>query len=203
MFYEFKRANKINAVQPRKNQKSRAVNTHSYRFSALGVVEWLSARRRSCRCISPRIFNTSAGAGRPRTANANIASAASSLIGIATAVAGTIFPVLNSSASSLPTRHVLTLDAARRVVSATEAEARQKGWPCVIAVVDSGGYLIALDRMDASPMLASAELAPAKARTAALFGKPTKSSRGCHPRWPGSCNNRRLRRNGWRNAANC
>lgn len=118
---------------------------------------------------------SSARMGRPRTANANIASAASSLIGIATAVAATIFPVLNSSASSLPRRHVLTLDAARRVVSATEAEARQKGWPCVIAVVDSGGYLIALDRMDASPMLASAELAPAKARTAALFGKPTKA----------------------------
>jgi glc operon protein GlcG len=77
-------------------------------------------------------------------------------------------------ADVLPTRHVLTLDVARRVVSAAEAEAQRQGWPCVIAVVDGSGYLIALDRMDASPMLASVELAPAKARTAALFGKPSK-----------------------------
>ena len=125
---------------------------------------------------NPQLTQSLARIGRPRTANASIVNAASSLIGVATVIAATVFPVLNSSASSsLPTRHVLTLDAARRVVAATEAEARQKGWPCVIAVVDSGGYLIALDRMDASPMLASAELAPAKARTAALFGKPTKA----------------------------
>jgi glc operon protein GlcG len=52
--------------------------------------------------------------------------------------------------------------------------AEKNGWPCVIAVVDSSGYLITLSRMDASPMLASVELAPAKAKTAALFGKPTR-----------------------------
>ena len=45
----------------------------------------------------------------------------------------------------------------------------------MIAVSDSAGYLIALDRMDDSPMLASVELAPAKARTAALFRKPSKA----------------------------
>ncbi|MEJ0092752.1 MAG: heme-binding protein [Methylocella sp.] len=78
-------------------------------------------------------------------------------------------------AADLPTRHVLTLDAARRVIAAAEAEAQRKGWPCVVAIVDNGGYLIAFDRMDRSPMVASAELAPAKARTAALFGKPTKA----------------------------
>src|SRR6202035_3318806 len=71
--------------------------------------------------------------------------------------------------------HILTLDAARSVIAAAEAEARQKGWPCVVAVSDSAGYLIALDRMDDSPMLASVELAPAKARTAALFRKPSKA----------------------------
>jgi glc operon protein GlcG len=75
----------------------------------------------------------------------------------------------------LPTRHVLTLDVARRVIATAEAEAQRNGWPCVVAVVDDGGHLIALDRMDASPMLASVELAPAKARTAALFAKPSKA----------------------------
>jgi glc operon protein GlcG len=81
----------------------------------------------------------------------------------------------NAIAADLSTRHILTLDAARTVVAAAEAEARQKGWPCVVAVTDEAGYLIALDRMDASPMLASVELAPAKARTAALFRKPSKA----------------------------
>jgi glc operon protein GlcG len=80
-----------------------------------------------------------------------------------------------ATAADLPTRHVLTLQAAKRVIAAAEAEALQKGWPCVVAVSDSAGYLIALDRMDDSPMLASVELAPAKARTAALFRKPSKA----------------------------
>jgi glc operon protein GlcG len=82
---------------------------------------------------------------------------------------------LNVRAAEVTTQHTLTLDAARTVIAAAEAEALQKGWPCVIAVTDSAGYLIALDRMDASPMLASVELAPAKARTAALFRKPSKA----------------------------
>jgi glc operon protein GlcG len=81
----------------------------------------------------------------------------------------------STAAADLPTRHVLTLESARRVIAAAEAEALQKGWPCVVAVTDVAGYLIALDRMDDSPMLASVELAPAKARTAALFRKPSKA----------------------------
>src|ERR1700722_7477447 len=82
---------------------------------------------------------------------------------------------LNVRAAEVTTQHTLTLDAARRAIAAAEAEAVKKGWPCVVAVTDSAGYLIALDRMDASPMLASVELAPAKARTAALFRKPSKA----------------------------
>ncbi len=82
---------------------------------------------------------------------------------------------LSTTATDLPTRHVLTLDAAKKVIAAAEAQAVAKSWPCVIAVTDDEGYLIALDRMDASPMLNSVELAPAKARTAALFRKPSKA----------------------------
>ena len=81
----------------------------------------------------------------------------------------------STTAADLPTRHVLTLQAAKQVIAAAEAEAVQKGWPCVVAVTDGAGYLIALARMDDSPMLASVELAPAKARTAALFRKPSKA----------------------------
>jgi glc operon protein GlcG len=81
----------------------------------------------------------------------------------------------NVRAAEFPTRRVLTIEAAHRVAAAAETIARQRGWPCVVAVVDASGYLIMLDRMDNSPMLASVELAPAKARTAALFGKSTKA----------------------------
>ena len=81
----------------------------------------------------------------------------------------------SGTAAPLPVRHVLTLDVARKVLTAAEAEALARGWPGVIAIVDSEGYLIALERMDRAPMLASVELAPAKARTAALFGKPSKA----------------------------
>jgi glc operon protein GlcG len=81
-------------------------------------------------------------------------------------------------ARDLPTRHVLTLEATRNVAEAAEQLAEQKGWPCVIAIVDSAGNLIFLERTDASPMLASAELVPKKARTAALFAKRTKALEG-------------------------
>lgn len=77
-------------------------------------------------------------------------------------------------AETLPSRPILTLDAAHRVLAAAVAEATRRNWPGVIAVVDSEGYLITMDCMDHSPMLASVELAPAKAKTAALFGKPTE-----------------------------
>ena len=45
----------------------------------------------------------------------------------------------STTAADLPTRHVLTLQAARQVIAAAEAEAKQKGWPCVVAVTDSAG----------------------------------------------------------------
>jgi len=84
-------------------------------------------------------------------------------------------PASSEAAATLPIRHVMTLDIAHHVLAAAEAEARQHNWPGAIAIVDAEGYLITSDRMDGSPMLASVELAPAKARTAALFGKSTKA----------------------------
>jgi glc operon protein GlcG len=77
--------------------------------------------------------------------------------------------------AQLAQKPVLTLEAARRVIAAAEAEAQRSGAPCVLAVVDDGGWLILLERMDNAPMLASVELAPAKARSAALYRKPTQA----------------------------
>jgi len=87
-----------------------------------------------------------------------------SAMAVMIAVAGT--PAL---ALELPTRPVLTLEAARTVAAAAEAKASAEGWPCVISVVDDAGSPIVLTRMDNAAVPAGVELAPGKARTAALF----------------------------------
>jgi glc operon protein GlcG len=66
------------------------------------------------------------------------------------------------------------LEAARKMVAAAEAEAERNHWRGVIAVVDDGGWLIMLERMDHAAMTASVDLAMGKARSAALFKKPTQ-----------------------------
>lgn len=65
------------------------------------------------------------------------------------------------------TKPALTLEDARRIAAAAEAEARQHGWAVSIAIVDDGGHLLWLQRLDGAAPI-SAQIAPAKARTAAL-----------------------------------
>ena len=67
-------------------------------------------------------------------------------------------------------KKVLSLEAARKMV----AEAERNHWRGVVAVVDDGGWLILLERMDHAAMTASVELAAGKARAAALFKKPSQ-----------------------------
>jgi glc operon protein GlcG len=62
---------------------------------------------------------------------------------------------------------VLTLDDVKRMAAASEAEALKNDWAVSIAIVDDGGHLLWLQRLDgAAPV--SAGIAPAKARTAAV-----------------------------------
>jgi glc operon protein GlcG len=77
------------------------------------------------------------------------------------------------AAPPLPTRPILTLEAARMIVAAAEAKAKAEGLASVIAVVDSGGLPILVERMDNAAINAGVELAPQKARTAALFKRPS------------------------------
>jgi glc operon protein GlcG len=72
-------------------------------------------------------------------------------------------------------KKALTLAAARKMVAAAEAEAERNHWRGVIAVVDDGGWVILLERMDHAAMTASVELAAGKARSATLFKKPTQA----------------------------
>ena len=53
------------------------------------------------------------------------------------------------------------------MAEAAEAEARRNGWAVAIAIVDDGGHLLWMQRLDGTPPV-SAHIAPAKARTAAL-----------------------------------
>jgi glc operon protein GlcG len=69
---------------------------------------------------------------------------------------------------------VLTLEAAKRMMDAAEAEAARNGWNVAIAIVDAGGELVMLHRRDGT-QLASIEIARGKARTAVYFKRPTKA----------------------------
>ena len=75
--------------------------------------------------------------------------------------------------AQLPTKKVLTLGLAKRLVAAAEAEAKRRGATVVLAVVDDGGQLILLERLD-DTQVASVEVAIGKARTAAIFRRPSK-----------------------------
>src|ERR1700741_3428905 len=76
-------------------------------------------------------------------------------------------------AAQLPTKQVLTLSAAKKIAAAAEAEAKKRGATVVIAVVDDGGYLLVLERLD-DTQVASVDVGIAKARTAAIFRRPSK-----------------------------
>jgi len=67
----------------------------------------------------------------------------------------------------------ITLDRAEAVIHAAVAEAKKRNWKMNIAVADSGGNLVAFERMDGA-MLASIQIAQHKARAAATFRRPTK-----------------------------
>ena len=68
----------------------------------------------------------------------------------------------------------LELADVKKIASAAEAEALKNNWPVTIAIVDDGGHLLWLQRLDgAAPM--SSHVAHAKARTAAVGRKDTKA----------------------------
>lgn len=73
----------------------------------------------------------------------------------------------------LVTKQVLTLAAAKTIAAAAEQEAVRNKWCVVIAVVDDGGHLLLLHRMD-NTQLASVEVAFQKSKSAMLFKRPTK-----------------------------
>ena len=71
------------------------------------------------------------------------------------------------------TKSVLTLSDVRAMAAAAEAEALTNQWAVTIAIVDDGGHLLWLQRLDGAAPI-SAAIAPAKARTAALGRRESK-----------------------------
>jgi len=71
-------------------------------------------------------------------------------------------------------QNTLSLDDAKRVAAAARVEAEKNGWAVVIAVVDDGGHLMYLERLDGCQK-ASSRIAEKKARTAILFKRPSKA----------------------------
>jgi uncharacterized protein GlcG (DUF336 family) len=68
---------------------------------------------------------------------------------------------------------VLTLQAAKTIIAAAEAEARKNNWNVSIAVVDAHGELLAFQRMD-DAALTTVAIAQGKAQTAARYRRATK-----------------------------
>jgi uncharacterized protein GlcG (DUF336 family) len=74
----------------------------------------------------------------------------------------------------LATKTALTLEAAKAIAAACEAEAKKDNLRLVVAIVDDGGHLILLHREDGA-QVGSVEIATLKARTAVLFRRHTRA----------------------------
>jgi len=77
------------------------------------------------------------------------------------------------TSTALKSKPFLDLDAVRRIAAAAEGEAQRHAWAVTIAIVDDGGHLLWLQRLDGAAPISS-HIAPAKARTAALGRRESK-----------------------------
>jgi uncharacterized protein GlcG (DUF336 family) len=73
----------------------------------------------------------------------------------------------------MQSKFTLDLSDVKTIAAAAEAEALRNGWAVTIAVVDEGGHLLWLQRLDGAAAI-SAHIAPAKAHTAALGRRESK-----------------------------
>jgi glc operon protein GlcG len=82
-------------------------------------------------------------------------------------------PLAGVAKAELPVKKVLSLEAAKKIAAAAEIEAKKRGATVVIVVVDDGGHLSLLERLDDTQVV-SVEIGIGKARTAAIFRRPSK-----------------------------
>jgi uncharacterized protein GlcG (DUF336 family) len=93
---------------------------------------------------------------------------------LAAALVMSLFALVSLQAGAqLAEKKALTLESAKKIAAAAEAEAKKNSWNVVIAIVDDGGHLLYLQRMDGT-QTGSIEVAIKKAQTAMSFKRPTK-----------------------------
>jgi uncharacterized protein GlcG (DUF336 family) len=94
-----------------------------------------------------------------------------------TVVTLTLFTLVPASAqqSAPPPAYgmPISLEQAKKIVAGAEAEAKKNNWPVVIVVLDSGGQLVMLQRLD-NAQWGSVDIAREKARSAVALRRPTK-----------------------------
>ena len=83
------------------------------------------------------------------------------------------FVATSGFAAELASRVGLTLEIAKQISAAAEAEAAKNKWTVAIAIVDEGGHLIHLAKID-NTQYGSVDIAIQKAQTSAAFKRPTK-----------------------------
>ena len=81
---------------------------------------------------------------------------------------------VTSGAAQIAERKTLTLEGAKKIAAAAAAQAAKQKIPVVIAILDDGGHLIYLERLD-STQIGSIDVAIAKARTAVYYKRPSKA----------------------------
>ena len=102
----------------------------------------------------------------------NRSTFATALRGLALAALATA-PLLAAAQTPPPYGAPITLEQAKKAMVAAEAEARKNNWQVVISIVDTGGHLVMLQRLEAQN--ASVDIATGKARTAVNFRRPSKA----------------------------
>jgi uncharacterized protein GlcG (DUF336 family) len=95
---------------------------------------------------------------------------------IAALGAALVLSPLGAGAQTPPPPYGMSIgfDAAKKAIAAAEAEAKKNNWPVAIAIVDTGGHLVAFSRID-NTQIGSVEIALGKARTANNLKRPTKA----------------------------
>jgi uncharacterized protein GlcG (DUF336 family) len=95
------------------------------------------------------------------------------LVSLALGIAMLLATVASAQAPPPPYGAPITLEMAKKIMAGAEAEARKNNWPVVIAILDPGGQVVMLQRLD-NTQWGSVEVAKDKARSAVAFRRPTK-----------------------------
>jgi uncharacterized protein GlcG (DUF336 family) len=93
------------------------------------------------------------------------------LLGLALAASSSL---LYAQRPALTYGPAISLTDAKSILASAGIEAKENNWDVVIAIVDSGGHLVVLERMD-NTQFASIEVAQGKARTSVAFLRPSKA----------------------------